>query len=62
MLITTTGKIQYCLPPWKKPSDAQARLCVDQGFTKNFAHVPLSIKYIIFRHFIYAGAIIQLFK
>jgi len=47
-------------PPGKNPSDAHARLYVDQGFSNFFAHVPLSIKRLILRHFIYAGAIIQL--
>jgi len=41
-------------------SDAQAHLCVDQGFSNFFAHVPVSIKYIILQHLIYAGVIIQL--
>jgi len=56
------------LTTWKNPplrlknlSDAQARLCVDQ-VSQLFVHVPLSIKYIISRHLIYAGEIIQLHK
>jgi len=43
-------------------SDAQARLCVDQSFSNIFAHVPVSIKYIILQHLIYAGVLIQLYK
>jgi len=46
----------------KWASDDHARLCADQGFSNFFAHVPLSIKYIISRHLIYADAIIQLHK
>jgi len=35
------------------------RLCVrvDQGFSNVFAYVPLSMKYIISQHLIYAGGI-----
>jgi len=32
------------------------------GFLKLFAHVTLSIKCMIMRHFIYAGVIILLYK
>ena len=42
-------KIHYC-PPWKKSSYAQVRLCVDQGFSNFFVHVPLSIKCINLQH------------
>ena len=57
----TTWKIHYC-PPEKNPSNAQARLYVDQVYLKLFAHVPLSIKSIMLPHPIYAGATIQLYK
>jgi len=34
-----------------------------KGFSKIFAHVPLSIKYVISRHLIYAGVLLlQLYK
>jgi len=49
-------------PAGKNPSDAQARLCVDQCFSNFFAHVPLSTKRIISGHLIYVGVIIQLYK
>jgi len=38
-----SGKI-YHYPPGKSPSDAHARLCVDQGFLNAFADVPKTIK------------------
>ena len=38
------------------------RLCADQGFSPFFAHARVTIKDIISRHFVYAGAIIQLYK
>jgi len=45
-LATPPGKIHYYLP-WKNLSDAHAPLCVDQGFSNFFVHIPLSIKRII---------------
>jgi len=54
-------KIHY-FTPGKNPRDDHARLCVDQGFSNFFAHVPLSIKYVISRHLIYADVSIQVYK
>jgi len=59
--LANTWKNPLLRPPGKNPSDPHARLCVDQGFSQFSAHVPLSIKRIISRHLIYAGAIIQLY-
>jgi len=51
--VQTTWK-NPLFPPWKKSFRCPSSFVCRSGFLKLFAHVPLSIKYIISRHLIYA--------
>jgi len=49
MLLPPPVKINYC-PPWNKSFLRPSSFVCRTGDLKFFAHVPLSIKYIILRH------------
>ena len=62
MRLATTWQNLLFPSPGKNLSGAHAPLCVDQGFSNFFAHVPLSSKRIISQHLIYAAVLKQVYK